>query len=93
MLQIGIKYCGGCQEDYDRIQGAKYIQAACMDSAVFSSAKENTVYDLILVVCGCTVLCPNYQRYTAKNGALIVCGPEDYDAAITKIRLLNSQEV
>lgn len=93
MLNIGIKYCGGCQEYYDRIQGSKYIQAACLGSAVFNPARENTVYDLILVICGCTVLCPDYRRYTSKNGAIIVCGPEDYDAAIAKIRLLNTQEV
>lgn len=93
MLHIGIKYCGGCQEDYDRIQSAKYIQAACMDSAIFSPAQENTVYDLILVVCGCTVLCPDYQRYKTKNGVVIVCGTEDLDAAIAKIRVLNTQEV
>ncbi len=90
MLQIGIKYCGGCQEYYDRIAGAKYIQAACRDTAVFSPARENTTYDLILVICGCTVLCPDYLHYASTHGVLIVCGPEDFETAIQKIKSLHA---
>ncbi len=92
MVHVGIKYCGGCQEYYDRIGSARYIQTACKDYAIFSPVRECTVYDLILVVCGCSVQCPDVQNFRANYGKIIVCGPEDVDDAIEKIRLLNTQE-
>lgn len=92
MLKIGMKYCGGCQEYYDRIAGARIIQSACKDCAEFSPTQENKVYDLILVICGCTVLCPDYQNFQSKHGHIVVCGTEDYENAIHQIKLIHKQE-
>lgn len=89
MLQIAMKYCGGCQEYYDRIAGAKMIQRACKDCAEFSPAQDNKVYDLVLIVCGCTVLCPDYQNIHSKHGHIIVFGSEDFENAIRQIKLLH----
>ena len=92
MLQIGLKYCGGCQEHHDRIEIARQIQQACRNIAVFTSASIGTVYDLLLVNCGCTVLCPDMQGLIAKHGQIIVCGPEDLEHTIETIRKLYAQE-
>ena len=92
MLQIGMKYCGGCQEHHDRIDIARQIQYACREFAVCTPANPGTLYDLLLVNCGCTVICPDLQGYHAKHGQIIVCGPEDLEHTIETIQQLYAQE-
>lgn len=50
-LKIGIKYCGGCNPEFDRIAAVKDIKKELYGKAVFVSPNEGA--ELILVVNGC----------------------------------------
>jgi len=56
-MNVGIKYCGGCDPAFDRVEMAERIQTAADSSITWCSAteKEN---DAILLICGCEKACP-----------------------------------
>lgn len=61
-MKVGIKYCGGCNPRYDR---AAYVKKLCGEHPEWEweYAREGTLYDLLLVVGGCTSCCAGYDQY------------------------------
>ena len=68
LMIIGIKYCGGCNPDYDRVAlveemasrpavGVRFVQAGAADS------------DIILAVQGCATACADLSAF---EGARII---------------------
>jgi hypothetical protein len=51
-LRIGVKYCGGCNPQYDRVELVETIRASLQGNAEFVSPESRRV-DLILAVQGC----------------------------------------
>jgi len=69
---IGVKYCGGCREQYDRKAGFEKIRDEFPGAvAAFTRAEDGGVYDVLLVVCGCPSRCADISRYRA-GGTLTV---------------------
>jgi len=63
-VQIGIKYCGGCREHYDRRAAAKRIKSAFSDTqAEFDIAEYGGSYDALLAMYGCGVKCADISWY------------------------------
>ncbi len=65
-MKVGIKYCGGCNPRYDR---AVYAKALCEAHPTWDCehAQEETPYDLLLVVGGCSSCCAGYEQYRYKE--------------------------
>ncbi len=61
-LKIGLKYCGGCKPDYDRVALAEEIRARLGPSAVFVRPDSEAV-DLILAVQGCPTACADLTPF------------------------------
>lgn len=57
-MTIGIKYCGGCNQSFDRVGFVKSLKQE-FAGMTFENADKNTCYDLIIVVNGCTRACAN----------------------------------
>lgn len=57
--KLGLKYCGGCRSTYDRKAAAEAIKAALEDIYEIEIVQDNSVYDIILIVSGCTAQCAN----------------------------------
>ena len=61
-LRIGIKYCGGCNPEYDRVALIKQIQERLEVKADFVPWEREDI-DLVLVVCGCSASCVDLSHF------------------------------
>lgn len=57
MITISIRYCGGCNPDYDRTRLASRIQAALERICRFVIGEDAFSADRILVIHGCPTAC------------------------------------
>lgn len=73
---IGIKYCGGCNSRYDRKEILLKLQKEY--DYQFEIALEDKVYDIVIVLCGCSTACVNHSRFTFKYEKLFIKCIEDY---------------
>lgn len=56
-MNVAIKYCGGCDPAFDRVEIAEEIMAAADSSISWCSHIEGD-NDAILLICGCEKACP-----------------------------------
>lgn len=82
-MKIGIKYCGGCNPHFDRIDKVNKLMELFKD-VNFEYAKENKTYDLILVVNGCGRGCSDHSSLRGKE-KIIINHESDYLEAIKLI--------
>jgi 4-hydroxybutyrate CoA-transferase len=75
-LNIGIKYCGGCNPKYNRKDFLQKLQKEF--TCDFESAKSDKIYDLVLVLCGCTSCCVVHSQLKFKYEKIIVKSNADY---------------
>lgn len=69
-MRIGIKYCGGCNPRYSRLQLVdKLIKD--FNAVSFEIAKESEFYDILLVICGCFSACANHNKYIGKQKIIV----------------------
>ncbi|GAA0177779.1 hypothetical protein SH2C18_09460 [Clostridium sediminicola] len=81
-MKIGIKYCGGCNNRYDRaafvnklrnvVEGMEYVQ-------------PEEVYDYLLVVCGCPSCCASIDNIAVKGSIIYIKSAEDFDDVYNKL--------
>ena len=58
---IGIKYCGGCNSEFDRVKALKrYSEKFDIN---YEYANLNSYYDTLLVICGCYSMCADMDGY------------------------------
>ena len=70
VFNCGVKFCGGCNPKYERGLALADLKSRFTGVADFNNAEENTVYDLLLVIGGCTNCCASYKEYIALNGVI-----------------------
>ncbi|WP_125153254.1 hypothetical protein [Clostridium rectalis] len=83
-MRIGIKYCGGCNPRYNRKDVIKKLEKEYKD-LIFQLAMENQIYDLIIVLCGCTSCCAGHKNLNGKYGKIIVSSDKDYIKILKEI--------
>ena len=71
LKRVGIKYCGGCNPTYERVERVQRLEAA-VGSRISLLRHDEPQLDAILVVCGCPKACaaeglnrPGVQVFTA----------------------------
>ena len=73
-MKIGVKFCGGCNPNYDR---KKYLD--CMVEAFpsyeFEAVRPDAHYPELLVICGCLRRCADYSAISYDHLNLV--GAED----------------
>jgi len=55
--RIALKYCGGCDPGFDRVEYFKKIQNAAGDLIEWVSLDERD-FETVLVISGCATACP-----------------------------------
>lgn len=76
-VQIGVRYCGGCNSRFDRVALVKRISSFFPETD-FVTALSGVTYPAVLVVCGCPTRCANTSDLAVPVGRLIwVSGWED----------------
>jgi hypothetical protein len=61
-LKVAIKYCGGCNPDYDRVALVNYIEESLHGKVQFVSAEDKNI-DLVLAVEGCQTACADLSTF------------------------------
>ncbi|MGA2731700.1 MAG: hypothetical protein ABSG35_03695 [Syntrophobacteraceae bacterium] len=59
--RIALKYCGGCDPGFDRVEYFKQIQNAAGDLIEWVSLDDRDL-ETVLVICGCDTACPVENR-------------------------------
>jgi 4-hydroxybutyrate CoA-transferase len=88
-LKIGIKYCGGCNPRYDRKKFIEQIKEALGENFTFEVAKEEEMYDFLLVVGGCTNCCANFTNIRTEKGIFCIKKHDDYEKVIHVIKKIH----
>jgi len=81
MKKIGIKYCGGCNPAYERVEMIEKVQFRLGDQFLFHRHGDEEVEALILVS-GCPRACAGKELIQEKNSCYSVTGEGDYEALI-----------
>jgi len=81
----GVKFCGGCNPRYDRGIAFDNIKQHFKGFVTFEIAKEDVLYDLILVIGGCTKCCASYCQYKTKNDIVLMWDEKDLEQTIKRI--------
>ena len=76
-LQCGVKFCGGCNPRYERMEALEKIKSLFSGKIDFDYAKENKTYDFVLVIGGCTNCCASYGQYETKKGVIKIWDEAD----------------
>ena len=63
---MGIKYCGGCNPDYDRVALFKMIEERLKGKIKFVSP-EGADINLVLVIEGCKTACADLSSFDRKK--------------------------
>ena len=61
-LRIGLKYCGGCNPEYNRADFVIQLEKRLKDQAIFLPPDDENV-DLILAIHGCATACADLSPY------------------------------
>jgi len=62
MLRVGVKYCGGCNPEYDRVALVEQIKERLEGKVSFVPLKSEGV-DIILTVNGCRTACADLSGF------------------------------
>ena len=65
-LKVAIKYCGGCNPDYDRVALVEGIKERLNAKVEFVSAEDENI-DLVLAVEGCKTACADLSAFKGTN--------------------------
>ena len=61
-VKIGVKYCGGCNPEYDRVGVVKQIEESLRGEVEFVSPESEGVA-LVLAVEGCSTACADLSAF------------------------------
>ena len=85
-VTVGLKYCGGCKPDYDRVALVETLQRHLDDRVNWVRADDPTA-ELILAVHGCLTACADLEPYQAKP-IFAIAGPETAEAFVRQVQTL-----
>ena len=91
MFKVGIKYCGGCNPDYDRVALFKMIEERLKGHVRFVSP-EGADINLVLVIEGCKTACADLSSFQGKT-IHIISRKEDADKFLQIELLKKTQNV
>lgn len=76
-MLIGLKYCGGCNPNYERREIAERARRE-FSGVVFQPYSKEGRYDLVLVVCGCLEECFTFSCVNSIYGTIFVHSEREY---------------
>lgn len=78
--RIRIKYCGGCNPNYDRVAWVEHIKAALENHVEFVDGNPDD-YDIVLAVQGCETACADL-KFLDKHEIRHITSPEEAEKFI-----------
>ena len=91
-IKIGVKYCGGCNPRYDRVEAVERLKAA-FPGVSFVTSQECGTVELLVAVCGCSARCVSVSEFQAVEEKICwFVGEEDFPALCRVIGRLVQQD-
>ena len=87
-MEIGIRYCGGCNASYDRKEFITKLIKELDGNYKFEIANDTKVYHYLILVCGCSSCCVSHESYTSKHGKVFVKDINDYNKLLCNMKKL-----
>ena len=56
-MKVALKFCGGCNPDYDRSAHWEAIRQAAGEAVAWRRLEDDD-YQAVLLICGCPAACP-----------------------------------
>lgn len=79
-IYVGLKYCGGCSAQFDRVALVDEIKNRLPQDVVLIPVSDNV--DLILIVAGCESACVNTSQFGDKE--IFIIFRREHAEAFTK---------
>ena len=86
---VGLKYCGGCKPDYDRVALVEEVQRRLGDQVIWVRG-DDPAAKLILAIHGCLTACADLAPYQAKP-IFAITGPETAEAFVRQVQLYSER--
>jgi len=83
-VRVGLKYCGGCNPEYDRVALVRHIEES-LQGKVELVTPESEGVGLILAVEGCSTACADLSAFQGME-VRIIYNIEDGEEFIKEIR-------
>jgi len=84
-LKIAVKYCGGCNPNYDRVALVKKIEESLSGKAAFVATDSNSI-SVVMAVVGCSIACADLTPFRGLETRIITC-PEDAELFIRDLEV------
>ena len=85
-VRVGLKYCGGCNPEYDRVALVRHIQESLQGRVEFVTPGSEGV-TLILAVEGCSIACADLSAFQGMDIRVIT----NIDGAKRFIKAIRAQ--
>jgi len=69
-VKVGLKYCGGCNPEYDRVSLVRHIEESLQGKVEFVKPESESVR-LILAVEGCSTACADLSAFQGMEVRII----------------------
>ncbi|MCC8109390.1 MAG: hypothetical protein LIQ30_10200 [Planctomycetes bacterium] len=91
MVDVAVKYCGGCNCSYDRVAMVGELREQ-FPAVNFRNAEggDESDPDLVLVICGCPSVCAAHSHLDAKHGKIFTASAKDFAAVREKLEEIAS---
>ena len=76
-MNIGLKYCGGCNPLYDRSFIAARIKKR-FPWIILENLEKDITYDWVFVICGCKAECVDMKGLKGRYGVLLIFSIQSY---------------
>jgi len=85
MLRVGIKYCGGCNPGYERVEMIERVQFRLNARFLFLRHDEPDL-DVMVLMSGCHRVCAGQDLNPMGIPNCSVTGDDDFDALINWLK-------
>jgi len=88
-MNIGIKYCGGCNPTYDRKSVVSGLKEHFNKGHTIETSKQGIVYDVVIILCGCSSACVSINNLEAKYEKICITSGNDNNKLFNIIDKIN----
>jgi len=88
--KIGVKYCGGCNPTYERVEIIQQVQSSLGDRYIFLSSKQKGLNGLLLIN-GCPRSCAIKKFDQEETAYFSISGENDFGLLINWLKALDKQ--
>jgi hypothetical protein len=88
--RIGLKYCGGCNPHYDRVQAVSYLRERLKDRIELVSYEDPDI-EGVLVIAGCPTACVDLSPFRGRP-VWVVTSRQQVEDFLERVQALDPAE-